>query len=102
MSDGELITLGEDFCDLNDVVYQLSCDEMRKRNLGDPHLPRWIRARSANRDDSTNQTIIDRPRLRKFVGKSVLCDCSDREEAWQISDVLGRAGIESWLESSQM
>jgi len=27
-----------------------------------------------------------------------LCECEEREEAWQIREVLRQAGIESWIE----
>jgi ribosomal protein L37AE/L43A len=34
----------------------------------------------------------------EYTWKTPLCECEDREEAWQIYEVLRRAGIESWIE----
>jgi hypothetical protein len=34
----------------------------------------------------------------EFTWKTPLCDCESYEEAWQISEALRRAGIESWIE----
>jgi hypothetical protein len=38
----------------------------------------------------------DRP--PEYTWKTPLCACDAPEEAWQISEVLRRAGIESWIE----
>ncbi|MGO8758215.1 MAG: hypothetical protein ACLQG3_08840 [Terracidiphilus sp.] len=34
---------------------------------------------------------------RDYTWKTPLCECDTREEAWQIQEVLRRAGIESWI-----
>jgi hypothetical protein len=34
----------------------------------------------------------------EYTWKTLLCECSEREEAWQVAEVLRRAGIESWIE----
>jgi hypothetical protein len=34
----------------------------------------------------------------EYTWKTPLCECEDREEAWQIQEVLRQAGIESWLD----
>jgi hypothetical protein len=34
-----------------------------------------------------------------FTWKTPLCECDEREQAWQIREVLRRAGIESWIET---
>lgn len=108
MSDGELIALAEDFRDLTHVARQVLRDEMRKRNLGDPQSLASAEQQPVTRSGAGfaappavgqrgagKQSVI-------FVWKNALCDCRDSEEAWQISEVLRRAGIESWLDSSQM
>jgi hypothetical protein len=106
MSDGELLALAEDFRDLTDTARQVLRDEMRKRNLGDPQSsaatpsgadaqwnPSALSAAGANAGgDDTSPDV--------FVWKNLLCECNDREEAWQISEVLRHAGIESWIDSS--
>jgi ribosomal protein L37AE/L43A len=33
-----------------------------------------------------------------YTWKTQLCECDGLEEAWQISEVLKQAGIESWIE----
>jgi hypothetical protein len=34
----------------------------------------------------------------EFTWKTLLCECEEREQAWQVAEVLRRAGIESWIE----
>jgi len=35
----------------------------------------------------------------EYSWKTELCECDAREEAWQVHEVLRRAGVESWIES---
>lgn len=107
MSDSELMALAEDFRDLTDTARQVLRDEMRKRNLGDPQSLASAEQQPVAPSDSgfAAPTGAGASRAGKqsviFVWKNTLCDCRDSEEAWQISEVLRRAGIESWLDSSQ-
>ena len=108
MSDGELLAVAEDYRDLIDTARQVLRDEMRKRNLGDPQSIASAGSRDEDGQlnsaafplDSTNATD-DAATPEEFVWKNVLCDCNDREEAWQIREVLRRAGIESWIDGSR-
>lgn len=36
-----------------------------------------------------------------FTWKTLLCECETQNEAWQLSEALRRAGIESWVESPE-
>ena len=114
MSDEELQELAADFVDLTETAQQVLRTEMRNRGLHEPRAagetrtnsdrparPRWASsvdpdaggigssAPGANGED-------DLP--REFTWKTTLCECDDREQAWQIYEVLKRAGIESWIE----
>lgn len=107
MSDGELIALAEDFHDLTDTARQVLRDEMRKRGLGDPQSFAPAVQDHFSQKLSSSARLAAEPggagnQSQDFVWKNILCDCSGREEAWQISEVLGRAGIESWLDTSRM
>jgi hypothetical protein len=37
---------------------------------------------------------------REYTWKTLLCECNDSEEAWQLREALRQAGIESWIEGS--
>ena len=114
IGDGELLELAADFVDLTETAQQVLRAEMRNRGLHEPRAagearttsdrparPRWAgsvdpdvgpiesSAPGANEED-------DLP--REFTWKTTLCECDDREQAWQIHEVLKRAGIESWIE----
>lgn len=101
MSDGELIALAQDFQNLTEVARQALRDEMRKRNLSDPlsvaSTPPGLPDMQQDSFDATNsERGGDRP--GDLVWKEVLYRCSDSETASQISEVLRRAGIESWTD----
>jgi len=34
----------------------------------------------------------------EYTWKTLLCECDEREQAWQVQEVLRRAGIESWID----
>lgn len=107
MSEGELVNLAEDFTDLTEMARQVLRDEMRKRGLGDPQdyavrqesgaaveqFRARLRAEAGADDDGESST--------EFVWKNVLCECKGQEEAWQVCEVLRRAGIESWTDRKQ-
>jgi hypothetical protein len=106
IGDGELLELAADFVDLTETAQQVLRSEMRNRGLDEPRAagdtrtnsdrpgpPRW--ASSVDPDAGANGED-DLP--REFTWKTTLCECDDREQAWQIHEVLKRAGIESWIE----
>jgi hypothetical protein len=114
ISDGELLQLAAEFADLTETARQVLRSEMRNRGLDEPRAAGVARTNSdrpaplrrdwpefsdtgdfesgaaaANEED-------DSP--TGYTWKTLLCECDDWEQAWQIYEVLRRAGIESWVE----
>jgi hypothetical protein len=114
-SDQELIDLSEDFGNLTDVAQQVLRDEMRRRKLDTPQLKpppdnrpvfgRWGQAQTEQNPQSDAEDVDsenDEPdEPHEYTWKTLLCECGEREEAWQIAEVLKRAGIESWIDGPQ-
>jgi hypothetical protein len=129
MSDEELRDLTIDFSDLTETAKQALRGEMRSRGLGDPEdankltqgPPQGVLAADiapSAPDSLMNRTatalgvnpdapelVPDNPNVEEDVGpyeytwKTLLCECETSEEARQLSEVLKRAGIESWIEN---
>jgi hypothetical protein len=128
MSDEELRELAGQFGDLTEMAQQVLRDEMRKRRLGDPSAhrepeglreetrrlgesrhakaqgivppPQWDTALALpEEDDEPEQENEDQG--HEYTWKTPLCECESRERAWQIYEMLRRAGIESWIEAPQ-
>ncbi len=113
MYDDELLELAADSADLTEAARQVLGDEMRKRGLEDPRTASQARKEAGlpwapQQDPGVNTSDIDLLGSgaavqdgdvpHEYTWKTVLCECEDREEAWQICEVLRRAGIESWIE----
>ncbi|MGB7169266.1 MAG: hypothetical protein WA374_21530 [Acidobacteriaceae bacterium] len=115
-SDEELLELGDDFGNLTDVARQVLRDELRKRGLSPPQAENpnakpapedrrpvfgaWSRAiAEQNGNLDSNDEESGELESVEYTWKTLLCACDTREEAWQISEVLKRAGIESWIEA---
>jgi len=111
----ELRELANDFTDLTETAQQVLRDEMRKRSMGDPGAPHVAQnhADSPHADPNPLATLLHEPQNHgydpffgqeetdqphEYTWKTPLCECEDREEMWQLSEVLRRAGIESWIE----
>ncbi len=122
MGDEELRELAGQFGDLTEMAQQVLRDEMRKRRLGDPGegKPEGLRGETRSRGeirDRGDQGLVpppqwdtalnlpeeedgeDEDQSHEFTWKTLLCECETQEEAWQIYEVLRRAGIESWIEA---
>ena len=114
ISDEELQELAADFVDLTETARQVLRNEMKNRGLDEQRTaaevpessdraaaPRWDRPGNPDpgdiRSNATNGNEED-DLPKEFTWKTTLCDCDDREQAWQIHEVLKRAGIESWVE----
>lgn len=127
MSDEQIEELAADFADLTAAAQQILRGEMRSRSLGDPQAPPEA-SKNAGRSPkqtanhaasrlfrpqsvfaSYPQEIADVPpdagdsepkdgHPREYTWKTVLCECEQREQAWQLSEALDRAGIDSWIE----
>lgn len=123
MIDEELSELAADFDDLTPMAQQALRDEMRLRKLGDPQSPHRMDTVHAGVRQRTGRTspaarfgfslvsrvpelIPDEPadvpegEWVEYTWKTPLCRCASGEQAWQISEVLRRAGIESWIEGA--
>lgn len=125
MSDEELENLADSFADLTEFAQPILRDEMRKRGLADPVAASkskapapgappvnafdermsmfggWTRGLgkpgSESVEDSSDQPACEEP--HEYTWKALLCECDERERAWQISEMLRRAGIESWTDA---
>jgi hypothetical protein len=120
-SDEELLELGEDFANLTDIAQQVLRDELRRRGLPLPQIadakpqpdPRpafrgWRNAGAEpnsacdQNNDDLDESEGDAGDLpHEYTWKTMLCTRDTPEEAWQISEVLRRAGIESWIEAPE-
>jgi len=111
MLDGELLRLAKQYADLTETAQQALRDEMRKRGLSEPILPKPeaqllsgpdarfagdFRRLPARETDGENSEDDGLP--HEYTWKTELCECETREQAWQIIGVLGDAGVESWLQ----
>lgn len=124
--DEELLELAADYNDLTPTAQQVLRDELRLRKLVDPlaKFPDRSATTSSATMNSFASQIFDRstasfgnrvPALVpdfhgsyvapagpvEYTWKTRLCDCADRVEAWQVTETLRRAGIESWAEDAR-
>jgi hypothetical protein len=103
ISDSELLALAENLRDLTDTARQVLRDEMSKRNLGEPQSDATAGASSFSQPISVAENFAGANATGnssgdEFIWKEVLYRCNDPELIWQISEVLRRAGIESWTD----
>ena len=105
MSDEELYELEDDFAGLTEQAQQVLRDEMKTRGLTRPrpaNVETDISAASAwdsyadapKAEDGTAESDLP----REYTWKTLLCECNDSDEAWQVREALRQAGIESWIE----
>jgi hypothetical protein len=124
-SDEELLELADDFGNLTDVARQVLRDELQRRGIAGPKAAAKADEPPARKENESrrpafggwSQAIAERNgELRKkrapgenakedepveYTWKTLLCTRDTHEEAWQISEVLKRAGIESWIEAPE-
>ena len=117
MSDGELLQLAEKPEELTEVAQQVLRDEMRLRRIDRSQTPAAVRTTSVPRQNYdllagplANSYIVDEDSedaaaaedeqpATGYTWKTQLCECSDVQQARQISAALLRAGIENWIEA---
>ncbi len=115
MYDQELLNLAADANDLTETARQVLDGEIRKRGLNAQGVAGPLPIESDHPEDSqlepstnlanvdaangtTAGTDEDRDSADEYTWKTNLCECDSQQEAWQISEMLRRAGIESWIE----
>jgi hypothetical protein len=115
MSDGELFNLDADFGDLTETAQQALRQEMWARGLDKlqaageafanadrpwpppPDSPGSLSTTAGPSLDAPDADLeADLP--HEYTWKTLLSECEGSEQAWQLSEVLRRAGIESWIE----
>lgn len=107
LADSQLQELAADYADLTDTARTVLHDEMRRRGLPGPQAPVPTAARPAARascespgaaPDRNDEEFAD-GQPYEYTWKTPLCECESQEQAWQISEMLRRAGIETWIDS---
>ena len=107
MYDGELIRLAREYTGLTETAQQVLRDEMLKRGLGGPRNPekeqasgrfRFERGVELDGEKDSVEKPEDGGELHDLTWKTELCECETGEQAWQLREVLQRAGIESWIQ----
>jgi hypothetical protein len=112
MPDVQLEELALDFADLTAAAQQALRDELRHRGLPQPgSSPQATATRQApvtprlleptedefeNREDSEE----DSGEPHEYTWKTVLCECEERDQIWQLQEMLHRAGIDSWRQGA--
>ena len=103
MCDEELEELAADANNLTETARMILRDEMRKRRLGEPGVASEATAFAVVRDWTPGAELPSLPETkqvsdssREGAWKLPLCSCEGPEEAWQLSEALREAGIESW------
>jgi len=108
MGDVELLELDDAIGDLTEVAQQVLRDEMKKRGLS--------RERAASEEQKIPEPLADAgwegdadlpadgdepeqdDQPHEYTWKTLLCECEDAEQVWQLRTALKQAGIESWIE----
>jgi len=124
MYDEELDNLADDFGNLTETAQQVLRNELSNRGLPGPGdkpaaaaTPesfagqRWASgvdpdaagdrsgdAGQGEEDDRTEDDRTEDDRPKEFTWKTLLCECETADQAYQIREMLKRAGIESWVE----
>jgi hypothetical protein len=108
-TDEELLELSAAFADLTESAQQVLRDELRKRRLPEPVASQQKPDRPMYRPWSPIATSLsqqpggsaedDASIVHEYTWKTLLCECPDQQHAWQISEMLKQASIESWIEA---
>jgi len=123
MNEAELRELALDFADLTETAQQALRQEMRSRGMSDPQSPESAAPPASTPQQSQSITrknydllagallnsylVPSNPAEQdqgddspaEYTWKTLLCECSEVSGAQQLSAVLERAGIESWIEA---
>lgn len=105
MWDDELLNLAADADDLTEMARQVLKDEMRKRGLELPRAaapaktpPRAPAPMPDAFEEAPGEVQGTEGPPVEYTWKTQLCECETGQQAWQIREVLRRAGIDSWFD----
>jgi ribosomal protein L37AE/L43A len=112
MSDDQLRELAADFSDLTETAQQVLRSEMSSRGLGTPEaitastnaVPVSSNARAkiidVDEDSGTSDDDADGDTSgsHNYTWKTLLCECEEWKQAWQLGEALRRAGVDNWLQ----
>jgi len=104
MSNAALQELALDYADLTETAQQTLTAELRHRGLptpgsvsaappakNEPAPPPIELDDSENEEEDTGETV-------DYTWKTVLCECQEWDQVWQLREMLRRAEIETWYE----
>jgi hypothetical protein len=97
MSELELVDLARSYDGLTETARQVLRDQMLKRQLGDPAAPP-APVRLAPRPPAAEEVADGSEQDCEFTWKTLLCECEQFEQAWQMRELLRRSGVETWLD----
>jgi hypothetical protein len=115
LCDEELQELSADLSDLTEVAQQVLRDEMKTRGLSDSRSAPSVAPKKAEISEEPPRWELDFATIPPATGidedsdpdkpveytwKTVLCDCESREQVSELTEVLRRAGIDSWTRSN--
>ena len=112
MSDDQLRELAADFSDLTETAQQVLRGEMSSRRLGTPEaiaastsaIPVTSNAPAKMIDVDEDSGALDddgdsdTSGLGDYTWKTLLCECEEWKQAWQLGEALRRAGVDNWLQ----
>lgn len=106
MGELELHELATDFRNLTGMAQQVLRDELSRRGMNLPLAQAEVlingvplpRPRPFAMPADSGATGAERDFPVEYTWKTLLCECDEPEQAWQIGEVLRQSGIESWIE----
>jgi hypothetical protein len=114
IGDEELQELAAEFDDLTEMAKQVLRSELRNRGLAEPGAKPHSLATSHSfteprfHSSTDPEAGVSRAREfdesgeedgpKEFTWKTPLCDCDTADQAYQIREMLRRAGIDAWVE----
>jgi hypothetical protein len=112
MYDEELLNLAAESGDLTEIAQQVLRDEMKTRGLSNEPTAKTAVASRSNPELAPQSTLEpamareadddvdgEADNSPEYTWKTVLCECSEPEQASQIFELLRRSQIESWIEA---
>ena len=111
MADVQLQELARSFADLTETAQQVLGDQLRLRGLSQPCAsglpaasstqPRAAIKPAQSATDEIHDVDQAESEPVEYTWKTILCECEELDQVWQIREMLRRCGIESWSEGWQ-